>query len=141
MFVVHNTFYAGASYPVGALSDRWGRRGLLVAGYLVGALAAVGFLAAFLWHLTSLAYLSLLFILGGTHVAFQDALEGAMTSDLVPADILGTAYGLRGTVNGVGDLISSAAVGALWTAISPAIAFGYAAVMMLAGAATLWRVR
>jgi MFS family permease len=141
LFVVHNVFYAGASYPVGALSDRWGRRGLLVAGYLLGALTAAGFLAAFLWHWASFTYLSLLFILGGTYVAFQDALEGAMTSDLVPADLRGTAYGLRGSVNGVGDLVSSVAVGALWTAVSPATAFGYAAVMMVAGAAALWRVR
>ncbi|PYV15864.1 MAG: MFS transporter [Acidobacteria bacterium] len=141
LFALHNVFYAGASYPVGALSDRWGRRGLLASGYLLGALTAAGFLAAFLWHLASFAYLALLFILGGTYVAFQDALEGAMTSDLVPVNLLGTAYGLRGTVNGVGDLISSLAVGLLWTAVSPVAAFLYAAVTMLVGSAILWRVR
>jgi len=91
--------------------------------------------------LASFAYLALLFILGGTYVAFQDALEGAMTSDFVPVNLLGTAYGLRGTVNGVGDLISSLAVGLLWTAVSPVAAFLYAAVTMLVGSAILWRVR
>jgi MFS family permease len=141
LFAVHNVFYAGVSYPVGALSDRWGRRGLLAAGYLLGALTAAGFVAAFLWGLRSFAFLTLLFGLGGTSVAFEDALEGAMTSDLVPANLRGTAYGLRGTVNGVGDLVSSLAVGFLWTAVSPTVAFSYAAAMMAFGGAILWQVR
>lgn len=140
-YVAHNVFYAATSYPVGALSDRWGRRGLLAMGYLAGALTAIGFLAAFHWRLASGFYLGTLFALGGTYIAVQDALEGALTADLVAEDLRGTAYGVTGTVNGVGDLVASAMVGGLWTLFSPELAFACAAALMLAGGVVIYRLR
>src|SRR5207253_7193872 len=47
LYALRNGLYAAASYPVGALSDRYGRRGLLALGYVVGAVVAAGFAAAF----------------------------------------------------------------------------------------------
>ena len=141
-YVVRNVFYAGASYPVGALSDRMGRLGILVLGYVVGALTAAGFVAAFAFSWRHPAYLLGLFCLAGIYIAAEDALEGAMTADLVPAvESRGIAYGVLGTVNGVGDLAASVIVGALWTAVSPAVAFAYATAAMAAGAVTIARVR
>ena len=141
LYVARNVMYAAASYPIGALSDRLGRRGLLALGYLLGALVAGGFLLAFLLPLPSVGYLLLLFGLAGTYIAAEDALEGAMTADFVAADVRGMAYGLMGTVNGVGDLVASVVVGGLWTVIGPALAFGYAAAVMLVGAVLVHRVR
>jgi len=75
-------------------------------------------------------------------MAVMDALEAALTGDLVADEMLrGTAYGVLGTVNGVGDLVASVVVGSLWTACSPLAAFAYAALMMAAGAALIYRVR
>jgi dipeptide/tripeptide permease len=79
--------------------------------------------------------------LAGAYIAAQDALEGAITADFVAGVARGTGYGLMATVNGVGDLVASAAVGLLWTVVSPVAGFGYAAVLMLAGAVVLYRVR
>jgi len=141
LYVARNVLYAGASFPIGAWSDRIGRRGLLTAGYIAGALVAAGFAAAFLFHLRSLPYLLPLFCLAGAYIAAQDALEGAITADFVAGVARGTGYGLMATVNGVGDLVASAVVGLLWTAVSPVVGFGYGAVMMLAGAVVLYRVR
>lgn len=141
-YVVRNVFYAGASYPVGALSDRVGRRGILALGYGVGALTAIGFVAAFAFSWEHPAYLLGLFCLAGIYIAVEDALEGALTADLVAApESRGIAYGVLGTVNGIGDLAASVIVGALWTAVSPATAFAYAAVAMAAGAVAVARVR
>jgi MFS family permease len=141
-YVVRNVFYAGASYPVGALSDRVGRRGILALGYVVGALTAAGFVVAFALSWRNPAYLVGLFCLAGIYIAAEDALEGAMTADLVPTtESRGIAYGVLGTVNGVGDLAASVIVGALWTAVSPATAFTYAAVAMAAGAVAIARAR
>ncbi len=144
LYVAHNFFYAASAYPMGALSDllaqasRWGRRGLLAAGYVTGALAALGLLVSFNWHVTTLPFLLLVFALAGISIGVVDALEGALTADLVAAELRGTAYGIVGTVNGVGDLVSSVVVGGLWTAHSPALAFAYAAATMTAGAAILF---
>ena len=126
---------------MGVLGDRVGRRGVLVGGYLLGAAVTAGFVGAFLAASVHLGWLLLLFALAGVFIAVVDSLEGAMTADLVPdRSLRGTAYGVMGTVNGVGDFVSSAVVGLLWT-VSPALGFGYAAVLMFVGAVLLHRVR
>jgi MFS family permease len=141
LYVLHNVVYALSAYPVGALSDKRGRRGLLAAGYALGALVALGFASAFWFRTANIVSIALLFMLGGAFIAIQDSLEGAMTADLVPeAGRRGVAYGVTGAVNGVGDLISSAIVGIVWTAYSPVAAFVYAAVMMATGAVVIQAV-
>jgi MFS family permease len=141
LYVGHNVTYAACSYPVGALSDRLGRRGLLALGYLAGALAALGFAAAFRWRLELVGYLLGLFALAGVSIAVVDALEGALTADLVENDLRGTAYGVLGAVNGLGDLGASVLVGVLWTAFSPLFGFAYAALLMGMGALVIYRFR
>ena len=141
LYAVRNAVSAVVAFPIGALSDRVGRRGLLVAGYLIGVLAMLGFVAAFAWRIDSLAYLIGLFILSGVYIAFQEALEGAMTADLIPDRTRrGTAYGVLGCVNGVGDFAASFVVGLLLVA-QPEAAFLYAAGWMLLGAGMMARVR
>ncbi len=55
-------------------------------------------------------------------------------------DTLATSYGALGTVNGTTKFISSTLVGGLWTAVSPALGFGLAAMLMLAGTVMLGRL-
>ena len=64
-----------------------------------------------------------------------------MTADLVSDPLRGTAYGVLGAINGVGDLLASVVVGILWTALSPVVAFAYAAGVMGLGAMVLNRLR
>jgi len=45
--------------------------------------------------------------------------------------------GILGTVNGMGDFISSILVGFLWTAIAPAFGFAIAGLLMLIGTFTI----
>jgi MFS family permease len=137
LYVLHNILYAGMSYPVGALADRFGKRGLLALGYLIAAVMGLGWMVA----IPQVAYLSLLFALGGTFIAAEDALESAVAADLLPAEIRGTGYGVLATVNGLGDFISSLAVGALWTAVNPAAGFAYAVVLSVIGAVVVFWVR
>jgi MFS family permease len=141
LYALRNVLYTAASYPVGALSDHFGRRGVLGFGYFLGAVVMGGFIVAFLANTSSILWLGVLFALAGVFIAIEDAMEGAMTADLVPEESSrGTAYGVLGTVNGVGDFFSSAVVGLLWSA-SPIWGFTYAAVAMLLGAMLLYRVR
>ncbi len=140
LYVLHNGFYAAASYPVGALSDRFSRYKLLATGYAIAALTVLGFLVAFAWHTANPAFIAFLFILGGVYMAVQDPLEGAITADLVRKEDRGTAYGLLGTVNGVGDLVASVMLGSLWTAASPVVGFACAAVLMVAGGVVMYRM-
>jgi MFS family permease len=141
LYAIRNAVEAIVAFPIGALSDRIGRRGLLAIGYLAGVLTMLGFLAAFVWDVHSLAFVIGLFVLAGVYMAFQESLEGAMTADLIPDRARrGTAYGVLGCVNGIGDFAASFVVGLL-IAVRPEWAFIYAAAWMLLGAGAMALVR
>lgn len=136
LYALRNALYAGAAFPVGALADRVGRRGLLAGGYMIAALTFVGFMhsSAELW------YLALLFAAAGVFMAVEDTLEGAIAADLLPAETRGLGYGVLGSVNGVGDLFSSIIVGMLWAHVSVAAGLTYAAILSAVGAVLILRV-
>jgi MFS family permease len=137
LYAAYNTMGATMAFPVGALSDRLGRRGLLASAYALAAAVMVGFAAMFLGGEESVALLVVLFLLAGLYRAMVDTLEDALAADLLPdKTIRGTGYGVLSSVNGVGDFLSSAVVGLLW-AVNPALGFVYAAGMMALGAGAL----
>jgi MFS family permease len=137
LYVLRNVVYAAGSFPVGALADRFGHQRILVGGYVLGALVTLGVVRAFAFSLSAIPYWGLLFAGAGIVIATQDALESTVTAELIPTSVRGTAFGVLGTVNGIGDLASSVLVGVLWTAISPVAGFGYAAIAMALGALVL----
>jgi MFS family permease len=134
LYVLRNGLYALSAYPAGALADRMNKRKLLAAGYALGAATAFLAMAIFAAGEHSTGILTALFALGGIYIGMEDALEGAIPADLVPGEQRGTAYGLIGSVNGIGDLVASAMVGTVWTLASPVWAFLAAGVLMAAGA-------
>ena len=141
LYAWHNICQAVTAFPVGWLSDRVGRRGLLVLGYLLGAVVSASIAAALYFAVGSALILALICCGSGMYVAVEEALEGAMTADLVPdLSVRGTAYGVLGVVNGIGDFAASMIVGWLWF-IAPELGFVYAAVVMLLGAGVLWKVK
>jgi MFS family permease len=137
LYTVHNVLYAAASYPMGALGDRYDKRAVLAGGYLLAALMSVGFIFAF----PSVWMLALLFGVGGLYIAIEDTLERAIAADLLPEDLRSTGYGVLATANGLGDLASSLVVGVLWTVVGPTAGFAYAAGLSVIGAAIVFRVR
>jgi hypothetical protein len=142
LYVLRNVLYAGASFPIGILADRMDKTKLLATGYLLGVLTAAQIASLMALNAPSVLHLAIVFALAGIYIAIQDSLEGAIPADMVSSQSRGTAYGLMGTVNGVGDLAASVLVGTLWTAVSPAVAFDCAGVLMLVGTLLLiwnWR--
>ena len=135
LYVLHNGVSAIAAFPLGAIADRVGPRPVIVSGYLFAAGTTVGFA---LLRPTP-ANLLLLFVASGLYIACEEVAEKAYAVDLLPEPVRGTGLGLLAAVNGVGDMISSAAVGLLWSAFpaAPAVGFFAAAVMQLMGAAVV----
>jgi len=134
LYTIHNVFYAVLSFPIGVLADKVGKRKILVFGYLLTGLSAVGFI----FTIGNLFYLGLLFVVAGIAIAITDALERTVAADLLPENLRGTGYGTLATVNGIGDFASSSVVGLLWTAISPRAGFGYGAGLCIVGAVLLF---
>lgn len=134
LYVVHNVAHAILDYPIGVAGDRYQRRYLLAGWYVVSLIAAIGFAIG----PTSFVSLVVLFILEGTVMAAEETLESAVAADLLPANVRGTGFGILAGVNEVGDLVSSVAVGLLWTHLSAEAAFGYAALMSAMGSVLLF---
>lgn len=142
LYAWRNASQAISAFPAGALADRFGARRPLLASYILGAAVMLGFAVTVLTHTASLVWIFALFGLAGLYLAVVEALESVVTAELVPDRRLrGTAYGVIGTVNGVGDFLSSLVVGLLMQFVSPAAGFGYAAILMVLGAALLYRFR
>jgi MFS family permease len=137
LYTIHNVFYAALSFPIGVLADKFGKRKILVFGYLLTGLSSVGFI----FSIGNLFYLGLLFVVAGIAIAITDAMERTVAADLLPENLRGTGYGTLATVNGIGDFASSSVVGLLWTAVSPTAGFGYGAALMVAGAVLLFTIR
>jgi sugar phosphate permease len=133
LYTLLNVAYAASSFPIGALSDKIGRRRILAAGYFISAITCLG--TAFLT--ADFGVLVPLFLLAGFFTAITDTIEGTAAADLLPTNSRGTGFGILQTVNGIGDFASSTVVGAIWALVSPVVAFGYAALLSAVGGVIL----
>jgi MFS family permease len=107
-----------SSIPGGVLSDRFGRRRLMVAGALIYAAIYFGFAAASEgWHIVAL-YVGY----GLYYGAFQGAAM-ALVADLVPRELRATAYGFTHAAIGISAFPASAMAGALWQWLGPTAPF------------------
>lgn len=135
LYVLHNGVSAVASFPLGALTDRVGRRPVILGGYFFAAVTTTGFalLPPRPWVLAAL------FVASGLYIACEEVAEKANAVDLLPRAVKGTGLGLLASVNGIGDMLSSIVVGSLWSLYParPGYAFGIAAAFQLVGAVTI----
>jgi MFS family permease len=109
LYLVFNVVYTLAAFPAGVLSDRIGRRSLLVAGYIFYGLVYLGFAVV-----SNTAYLWWLFGLYGIYNAVTEGVEKALVAEIAPPDQKATLIGLHATLVGVGLLPASLIGGALW---------------------------
>ncbi len=130
MVLLFNLVYTVVSTPAGSLSDRVGRRRLIVGGWLVYAVIYLGFgLMKQSWHGW------LLYAVYGIYYGLAYGTAKAMVADIVPAELRGTAYGTYNAVLGVMDLPASLIAGLLWDGAGAWAGFGPSAPFLF-GAAT-----
>jgi len=137
LYVAHNVFYAAFALVAGWLADHFPKQRVLALGYGLAALMAVIVIFAPM----NLPTLAVVFVLGGIYVAIEETLEDSLCAELVGEEHHGMAFGVLATVNGVGDFVSSIVVGVLWSAWGTSVAFSFSAVLFVAGAWLMFRVR
>jgi MFS family permease len=118
-----------SSTPSGALSDRIGRKPLLIAGWLL--YAAVYFALAradAAWQAWAL------FAVYGIYFGLTEGVEKALVADLVPEDRRGAAFGWYNLALGIAALPASLIFGTIWDHAGAPAAFGFGAAMALAAA-------
>jgi MFS family permease len=125
-----------SSTPGGALSDRVGRRPLIVSGWLLHAAVYAGFaLATEAWHAWAL------FAVYGVVFGLTEGTEKALVADLVPPTRRGTAFGWYHGLVGVAALPASIVFGAVWDTWSSSTAFFMGASLALGAALLLASLR
>ena len=114
----------------GGLSDRFGRKQLIVAGWTVYALVYFGFALS----TGAVAFIGW-FLFYGVYFAFAEGAEKALIADLTPMERRGAAFGWYNAVTGIGALIASILFGELYEHFGAPVAFMTGAA--LAGAAAV----
>lgn len=122
MLAVFNLVYALISTPAGVLSDRIGRRKVIIGGWLIYGLIYLGFaLAQQPWHIWGL------YIAYGLYYGLAYGTAKAMVADLVSPELRGTAYGTYNAILGIIDFPASLIAGLLWQGAGGWEGFGPAA--------------
>ena len=125
-----------ASVPGGALSDRLGRKPLILAGWAIYAGVYLAFgRATETWQAWAL------FLVYGVFFGLTEGTQSALVADLVGRDRRGTAFGWYYLAIGVGALPASLVFGLIWDRIGPAAAFDVGAGLAGAAAVVLLAVR
>jgi MFS family permease len=114
----------------GGLSDRVGRKQLIIAGWMIYALVYFGFALS-----TRAAAFISWFLFYGVYFAFAEGAEKALIADLTPPARRGAAFGWYNAVTGIGALIASVLFGELYEHFGAPVAFMTGAA--LAGAAAV----
>lgn len=129
MLITFNLVYTLIATPAGALSDRIGRRRLIVGGWLAYAVIYTGFGLA-----QTGAQVWLLYALYGVYYGMAYGTASALVADLVPAEVRGTAYGTYNASLSISALAASLIAGALWQNLGPATPFLFGGALALLAA-------
>lgn len=135
LYLAYNVSYMLLSYPAGRLSDRLGRKQILVCGYAMYGTVYLGFALFDPAQSTWLPWV--LFTLYGVYSGLTDGVEKALVTDLAPQNVRVTAIGVHAMITGIGLLPASLLAGLLWEKWGPAAPFMFGGVLGLAAAAGL----
>ena len=141
MLMTFNLIYAMLSGPLGALSDKIGRRRLIIAGWIAYGLVYLGFALAHTgWQIWTL------FSLYGIYYAATEGVAKALIADLVTPERRGTAYGLYNAAIGLTAFPASLIAGLLWQGafgwkgFGAAAPFFFGAALALLAGMLFWRL-
>ncbi|MDH7482050.1 MAG: MFS transporter [Armatimonadota bacterium] len=132
VYVLFNSVDSIFATAAGALSDKIGRRNVVLSGYLLFALVYTGFALA-----RSPMTIWLLFAMYGLYNALTHGVQKAFASDLIEAGVRGTGMGAYNMLTGLALFPASLIAGYLWDSISPSAPFYYGAATALLSALLL----
>jgi len=129
LLAVFNLVYTLVSTPAGSLSDKVGRRNVIIGGWIVYVLVYLGFgIASSAWQVW------LLYIVYGLYYGMAYGTTKAMVADLVSPELRGTAFGTYNAILGIIDFPASLIAGILWEGVGNWGGFGPSAPFLFGAA-------
>jgi MFS family permease len=132
LFLIYHAAAAALSMPMGKLSDKIGRKNLLVPGHVTFALCYIGFAFA-----DGRFAMNAIFVLYGIYTAMITGVERAFIAEIAPEQLKGTMLGLHSTVAGIALFPASVIAGVLWSLFGASVPFLFGAGLSLISAALL----
>jgi MFS family permease len=132
IYAAFNLVAALISYPAGFLSDRWGRRNVLLTSFVIFAFAYLGFALT-----RRVLLVALLFVFYGLYQGIFRAVGKALATDFVPERLRASAVGWYSTTVGLLGLLASIVAGLLWDHVGHTAVFLYGVIFAVAGSVAL----
>lgn len=133
VLVAMNLVYSGTAYPIGWISDRIRREWLVLAGFLVLALADLTLALG-----SNLTHVFVGIVLWGLHLGLTQGILAALIADTCPTAYRGTAYGVFNLFSAIALLVASAAAGILWDRFGPSATFMASGALAIVGLVILF---
>ncbi len=127
IYAAHNAVAAGVSVLGGWWIDRTGPRRVFAAGALVYVLGY----AVFAFGPTPWWAILVAFALAGAGIGFAETAESTLVAQILPDNLRGSGFGVIGGVQALGNIVGTVVAGILYTTVSPAAGFLYAAAWMV----------
>jgi len=128
IYAAFNLVAALISYPAGHLSDKWGRKNMLLLSFIIFLITYISF--AFTKNLWLIGGL---FCLYGLYQGIFRSVGKAMAADFVPQHLRASGIGWYATTIGLTGLVASLVAGQLWDRVSHSAVFIYGAGFSLIG--------
>lgn len=132
LFAGFTLIYALLSYPIGVLSDRWGKLPFITAGWLLLSMVEFGFA-----YESNLIFALVLFAGYGLFYALTEGSGRALIADLVDPANRGKAYAIFHTIVGLAIIAGGYGLGRIWDTWSVRTAFNISAIGSFIGFAVL----
>ncbi|MDP4131315.1 MAG: MFS transporter [Bacteroidota bacterium] len=132
LYAAFNLLAALISYPSGNISDKLGRKNILLVSFIIFLITYTGF--AFTENLWLIGGL---FCLYGLYQGIFRSVGKAMAADLVPPHLRASGIGWYSTIVGLSGLVASIVAGQLWDKVSHHAVFLYGAAFSIVGIISL----
>jgi MFS family permease len=124
VYLTFNLVYALSAIPAGMAADKFGKKKVVLVGFILFALIYYGFAVA-----DSPSAVWALFCMYGVFMGLTEGVQKAFLTTIIPPDFKATAFGVYNTAIGLALFPASLIGGWLWDRISPAATFYYGSAM------------
>ncbi len=128
-YIFYNIIFAGLSYPLGVLADKFSSRKVIIAGFILFATVYAGFA----FH-PSLVMIFGLFGLYGIYAAATDGVTKAWITNLAKGENTATAIGFYTSCESICTLLASSLAGFIWMRAGSKALFLVTAIMAIIAA-------